>query len=46
MGDELEYSTYLGGAGFDEGTGIAVDEDGSAYIRYDGVRRLRYRGCI
>jgi len=31
-GDELEYSTYLGGAGFDEGTGIAVDEDGSAYI--------------
>ncbi len=32
VGDELEYSTYLGGAGFDEGTGIAVDEDGSAYI--------------
>lgn len=32
LGDSLEYSTYLGGAGFDEGTGIAVDSEGSAYI--------------
>lgn len=32
VGDELEYSTFLGGAGFDEGTGIAVDGAGTAYI--------------
>jgi hypothetical protein len=28
----LAYSTYLAAAGFDTGYGIAVDEDGSAYI--------------
>jgi Beta-propeller repeat len=28
----LTYSTYLGGTGFDVGYGIAVDEDGNAYI--------------
>jgi Beta-propeller repeat len=29
---ELAYSTYLGGPSFDLGTGIAVDEDGYAYV--------------
>jgi hypothetical protein len=28
----LVYSTYLGGSGYDEGLGIAVDEDGNAYL--------------
>ena len=28
----LSYSTYLGGSGADEGTGIAVDRAGNAYI--------------
>ncbi|MEE8574950.1 MAG: SBBP repeat-containing protein, partial [Thermodesulfobacteriota bacterium] len=28
----LEYSTYLGGTGTDSGHGIAVDQDGAAYI--------------
>jgi hypothetical protein len=28
----LVYSTYLGGVGEDEGTGIAVDRDGNAYV--------------
>ena len=31
-GTALVYSTYLGGNGFDEGRGIAVDGSGSAYI--------------
>lgn len=31
-GANLIYSTYLGGAGFDNGVGIAVDQAGSAYI--------------
>jgi uncharacterized repeat protein (TIGR01451 family) len=31
-GSELVYSTYLGGAGEDRGTGIAVDSQGSAYL--------------
>jgi beta-propeller repeat-containing protein len=31
-GSALVYSTYLGGSGFDEGDGIAVDEDGNAYV--------------
>jgi hypothetical protein len=31
-GTSLVYSTYIGGNGFDEGEGIAVDADGSAYI--------------
>ena len=28
----LDYSTFLGGTGFDQGLGIAVDEDGKAYV--------------
>jgi hypothetical protein len=31
-GSALVYSTYLGGNGFDYGLGIAVDEDGNAYV--------------
>jgi hypothetical protein len=31
-GDRLLYSTYLGGGNFDEGTGVAVDATGSAYV--------------
>jgi hypothetical protein len=31
-GSELAYSTFLGGAGRDEGSGIAVDGSGSAYL--------------
>jgi hypothetical protein len=31
-GSTLVYSTYLGGGGFDTGTGIAVDTAGNAYI--------------
>jgi beta-propeller repeat-containing protein len=33
----LNYSTYLGGAGSDEGFGIAVDGAGSAYVTGDSV---------
>src|SRR5262245_53557215 len=31
-GSTLVYSTYLGGTGLDQGTGIAVDADGNAYV--------------
>jgi hypothetical protein len=31
-GSALEYSTYLGGAGDDEGFGIAVDGSGDSYV--------------
>jgi Beta-propeller repeat len=31
-GSALVYSTYLGGSDVDEGYGIAVDEDGNAYV--------------
>jgi len=31
-GDDLEYSTYLGGDGFDLAEGIAVDPDNHAYV--------------
>lgn len=31
-GSSLSYSTYLGGSGFDSGSGIAVDFTGSAYV--------------
>jgi Beta-propeller repeat len=31
-GSALVYSTYLGGSDFDEGLGIAVDEDGNVYL--------------
>lgn len=34
-GSMLVYSTYLGGSGIDNGTGIAVDADGAAYITGD-----------
>jgi len=31
-GSALEYSTYFGGSGFEEGFGIAVDKEGNAYV--------------
>jgi hypothetical protein len=31
-GNSLVYSAYLGGSGFDQGYGIAVDASGSAYV--------------
>jgi hypothetical protein len=31
-GSALVYSTYLGGSGQDEGSGIAVDQNGNAYV--------------
>ncbi len=31
-GTKLLYSTYLGGTGFDEGTGVAVDSSGDAFV--------------
>jgi len=31
-GSALVYSTYLGGSAFDQGSGIAVDTSGSAYV--------------
>jgi|GEM_PF-1556159 len=31
-GNALVYSTYLGGSGVDQGTGIAVGSDGSAFV--------------
>jgi hypothetical protein len=31
-GSALVYSTYLGGGGFDQGNGVAVDASGNAYV--------------
>jgi hypothetical protein len=35
LGSGLVYSSYLGGSGFDEGLGIAVDTAGNAYVTGD-----------
>jgi hypothetical protein len=32
LGRKLVYSSYLGGSDYDDGRGIAVDRDGSAYV--------------
>ena len=32
QGSQLEYFTYLGGSGFEEGVGIVADETGSVYL--------------
>jgi len=31
-GSEVVYATYLGGSGYDEFTGMAVDDEGNAYV--------------
>src|SRR5438876_6210356 len=41
-GTALVYSTYLGGSGAEEGHGIAVEADGSAYVT--GGRRSNVQG--
>jgi hypothetical protein len=38
VGDSLSYSTFLGGSGFDEGSGIAVDGGRAAYVTGDTER--------
>lgn len=53
-GNSLDYSTYLGGAGFDDARGIAADGDGNAYvtgytssrdmITTEGALQTGYRG--
>lgn len=45
-GNALEYSTYLGGAGIDAGSGIAVDGAGSAYVTGTASARFPTQGAF
>ncbi|MHA1636688.1 MAG: SBBP repeat-containing protein, partial [Candidatus Thorarchaeota archaeon] len=53
VGDSLEYSTYLGGSGYDQGNAIAIDcygdiyvvgETGSLNFPVNGSRPINYHG--
>jgi len=44
-GSKLLYSTYLGGSGFDEGSRIAVDAAGAAYVTGDTQSTDFTAGC-
>jgi hypothetical protein len=38
-GDRLVYATYLGGSNIDQGSGVAVDDSGAAYVTGSTVSR-------